>query len=100
MQPGLLYCMNMNVLNMVTSHPSKTHTVILQLEATHEGYVHASAIVLSLAGVSIAGCSKFPLTEEDMKPDKLASRMLMYNPWNNEKEIYVMKRVSALSGPQ
>lgn len=44
------------------------------------------------AGVSIAGCSKYPLTEEDMTMCSLTTRMLMYNPWHNEKEVCVIRR--------
>ena len=44
------------------------------------------------ADMSIAGCSKYPLTEEDMTTCSLTARMLMYNPWHNEKEVYVIRR--------
>ena len=44
-----------------------------------------------VAGVTIPGCSKFPLTTDDMKESAMESRMILYHPWESEKEIYVLK---------
>lgn len=48
-------------------------------------------LTASAAKTPILDCSKYLLTEEDIKTDELAARMLMYNPWRHEKHGYVWK---------
>ena len=47
--------------------------------------------MFSTAGVRIAGCSKFPITADDMEGHALTSRMLLYHPWEIEKDVYMLE---------
>ncbi len=47
---------------------------------------------LPLAKVAIPGCSKAPLEVRDIEPNPAATRLLMANPWHNEREVVVWKK--------
>jgi len=39
----------------------------------------------------VKGCLKEPLATADMGPAPIASRLLMYNPWHSDREVYTWK---------